>query len=465
MNNPGPAILTQLRAVVGAEWLLTDADALARYGVDQTTVYSARPCAVALPADVGQVQALVRCAAEHHLAVVPSGGRTGLSGGAVATHGELVLALDRLDHVEDFNPIDRTVRCGAGVVTQQLQAFAAEQGLFYPVDFASSGSSQLGGNIATNAGGIKVIRYGSTRDWVRGLRVVTAAGELLDLNRGLVKNNAGFDLRHLIIGSEGTLGVVVEATMRLARPPTDLAVLLLGAQDMEALLVILQAFREPIPLTACEFFSDRALARVLERHALARPLDAEAPCYALLEFERDNGAAVDNALQVLERCMAQGLLLDGVVSQSLAQADALWRLRELISESLAPWVPCKGDLSVRVSQLPAFMAEVDNTLGRRYPEFELIWFGHLGDGNMHLNILKPAAMGVEAFQQRCIALMQCVGEIVQRYGGSLCAEHGVGLLKKDGLRYSQSQTEIQLMKQIKRVFDPQGILNPGKIFD
>ena len=181
------------------------------------------------------MQAVVRLAAAESVAIVPSGGRTGLSAGAVACRGELVLALDRLNDIGDFNPVDRTVRCGAGVVTQQLQEFAAAQALYYPVDFASSGSSQIGGNVSTNAGGIKVIRYGMTRDWVAGIKLVDGTGELLDLNRGLVKNNAGYDLRQLVIGAEGTLGVVVEVTMRLAVAPRDLAVLVLGVPDMALL--------------------------------------------------------------------------------------------------------------------------------------------------------------------------------------------------------------------------------------
>jgi len=206
------------RKIVGSGRVLTDADSLQRYGRDWTRVYTPNPAAIVLPGSIEQVQAIVRLAASEALAIVPSGGRTGLSAGAVACNGELVLALDRLNSIEDFNPVDRTVRCGAGVVTGQLQDYAAHRDLFYPVDFASSGSSQIGGNISTNAGGIKVIRHGMTRDWVAGLKLVTGTGEVLDLNRGLVKNNAGYDLRQLVIGAEGTLGVVVEATMRLSRP-------------------------------------------------------------------------------------------------------------------------------------------------------------------------------------------------------------------------------------------------------
>ena len=384
----------------------------------------------------------------------------------MAKNGELVIALDRMNRIEDFNPVDRTVRCGAGVVTEQLQDYALEQGLFYPVDFASSGSSQVGGNISTNAGGIKVIRHGMTRDWVAGLKLVTGTGDLLDLNRGLIKNNAGYDLRHLVIGAEGTLGVVVEATMRLGRPPRDLAVLVLGVPDMAAIMQVLTAFREHITLTAFEFFSELALQKVLAHQPLQRPFETPAPYYALLEFEQgEDDGAMDQAMSLFEHCVEQGWVLDGVVSQSVAQAEALWRLREDISETISRWTPYKNDISTVISKVPDFLAEVEAVVSASYPEFEIVWFGHIGDGNVHLNVLRPDDLPMEEFQRRCGEVSRWVFEIVERYGGSVSAEHGVGLLKKDYLPYSVSGVEIDIMRQIKRAFDPLGIMNPGKIFD
>ncbi|MCZ6830303.1 MAG: FAD-binding oxidoreductase, partial [Gammaproteobacteria bacterium] len=243
MTSLAPELAEKITHIVGAAQLLQDAESALRYGRDWTRVVQPKPCAVVLPNSVEQVQELVRLANAEQLAIVPSGGRTGLSGGAVAAKGELVLALDRLNKIENFNPVDRTVECGAGLITAQLQLFAEDQGLYYPVDFASSGSSQIGGNVATNAGGIKVIRYGMTRDWVAGIKVITGSGELLELNNGLLKNNAGYDLRQLFIGSEGTLGVIVELTMRLTRPPRDLSVMVLGVPDMQAIMHTLAAFR------------------------------------------------------------------------------------------------------------------------------------------------------------------------------------------------------------------------------
>ena len=465
MTSPDNNILSSLRHIVGSERVLTDADSLLEYGRDWTRAITPDPVAVVLPSTIAEVQDIVRLAARERTAIVPSGGRTGLSAGAVARSGELVLALDRLNRIEDFNPVDRTVRCGAGVVTAQLQQFAEEQGLFYPVDFASSGSSQIGGNISTNAGGIKVIRHGMTRDWVAGLKLVTGTGELLDLNRGLVKNNAGYDLRQLVIGAEGTLGIVVEATMSLSRPPHNLAVMVLGVPDMAAIMSVLGVFQDGIELSAFEFFSELALEKVVEHQGLQRPFATPAAYYALLEFEAPDEPAMEKAMGLFEHCVEQGWVLDGVVSQSVAQARNLWRLREDISETLSRWTPYKNDISTLVSRVPAFLADIEAVVNASYPEFEIVWYGHIGDGNLHLNVLKPDAMVMDEFQRRCGEVSKQVFEIVQRYGGSVSAEHGVGLLKKDYLHYSRSPLEVEIMRQIKRVFDPQGIMNPGKIFD
>jgi FAD/FMN-containing dehydrogenase len=465
MTSLGPELAAKISHIVGADRLLQDADSALQYGRDWTRVSHPQPCAVVLPGSTGEVQELIRLANSHQLAVVPSGGRTGLSGGAVAAKGELVLALDRLNRIAGFNPTDRTVDCGAGVLTAQLQQFAAEQGLYYPVDFASSGSSQLGGNVATNAGGIKVIRYGMTRDWVAGMTVVTGAGELLELNNGLLKNNAGYDLRHLFIGSEGTLGVIVGLTMRLASSPRDLDVMVLGSPDMQSVMRVLDAFRAELDLTAFEFFSEQALQKVIEHQGLQRPFPDACAYYALLEFEQRSGEEAGQAMKIFEEGVEQGWVVDGVLSQSTAQARKLWRLREDISETISRWTPYKNDLSVVVSRVPEFLSDVDAVVTAAYPDFEIIWYGHIGDGNVHLNILKPDDLAMDEFQHCCGEVSKQVFRVVRRYRGSVSAEHGVGLLKKDYLGYSRSVEEVSLMKQVKRVFDPKGIMNPGKIFD
>jgi len=457
------AVADLFRPLLGAR-CLTDEDSLKRYGVDWTRVWAPAPSAVLLPETTEEVQAIVRLANEHRIALVPSGGRTGLSAAAVAADGEVVVAFDRMNKVLDFSPFDRAVTVQPGVITRQLQEFAEQQGLFYPVDFASAGSSNIGGNIGTNAGGIKVIRYGMTRDWVLGLKVVTGKGELLDLNKGLVKNATGYDFRHLMIGSEGTLGFVVEATVKLARQPNNLTVLVLGAPGFREVMSILHAFQSKIDLTAFEFFSDKAMAHVLA-HGVPRPFAAEAPFYCLLEFEGSSEGVMNDAMALFEDCVEKGWVLDGVMSQSLAQAAQLWQLRERISESISVYTPYKNDISVTVARVPDFVEEVDAIVQANYPDFEIVWFGHIGDGNMHLNILKPADLPKEEFFARCNNVSKWVFEIVEKYNGSISAEHGVGRTKKAYLGYSRSAEEIALMKAVKAAFDPNGIMNPGKIFD
>ncbi|MEE8058248.1 MAG: FAD-binding oxidoreductase [Pseudomonadales bacterium] len=459
------AVLDTLKQIVGEAKLRLDAESLATFGKDWTKVYEPCPAAIVFPKTVEQVQAIVRLANAQQLALVPSGGRTGLSAGAVAAKGEIVVAFDDMNRIADFDPTDRTVVCQPGVITEQLQQFAEQQGLFYPVDFASSGSSQIGGNISTNAGGIKVIKYGMTRDWVAGLTVVTGSGEILELNRGLMKNNAGYDLRQLFIGAEGTLGFVVEATMRLTRQPINLTVLVLGVPEFSTIMDVFSTFQSAMDLTAFEFFSEKALQKVVAHSGLQRPFETPAKFYALLEFENTNDDVEVLAMTLFERCMEQGWVLDGAMSQSIDQLKNMWRLREDISETISQWTPYKNDIATMVSKMPGFLKEVDTIVTKNYPDFEIIWFGHIGDGNVHLNILKPDELAKEIFFEQCHRVSKWVFEIVEKYRGSVSAEHGVGLMKKDSLSYSRSQSEIALMKQIKQVFDPNGVMNPGKIFD
>ncbi|WP_114418007.1 FAD-binding oxidoreductase [Marinospirillum perlucidum] len=450
---------------IGADKVRLDGEALEVYGRDWTKIHAPRPRAIAFPRSTEDVQALVKFARENQIALVPSGGRTGLSAGAVAANDELVIVMDYMNKVVDFNAVDRSVTVQAGMITEQLQQFAEEQELYYPVDFASAGSSQIGGNISTNAGGIKVIKYGMTRDWVLGLKVVTGEGEVLELNKGLIKNNTGYDLRHLFIGAEGTLGIITEATIKLTRPPRDLTVMVLGTPSMQDVMQVLKAFQAEVDLTAFEFFSENALEKVTRHHQLQRPFDSSTDYYALLEFEAENEAVMDTAMQVFEKCMEEGWVEDGAISQSEAQAQSLWSLREFISETISHETPYKNDLSVVISRVPEFLKEVDDFVQETYPDFEVVWFGHIGDGNLHLNILKPADMDKDAFFDKCHHVSDKVFAITQQYGGSVSAEHGVGMVKKDFLHFTRSQQELAYMKAIKQVFDPDNIMNPGKVLD
>lgn len=458
------AVIDTLKTLVDADKVRTDAESLSTWGKDWTKHFEPAPLAIVFPKSTEQVQALVRFANEQKLALVPSGGRTGLSAAAVAANGEIVVSFDYMNRILDFNEFDRCVVCQPGVVTAQLQQFAEEQGLYYPVDFASAGSSQIGGNIGTNAGGIKVIRYGMTRNWVAGLKVVTGTGELLELNKDLIKNATGYDLRQLFIGAEGTLGFVVEATMRLERAPKNLTAMVLGTPDFDSIMPVLHAFQGKLDLTAFEFFSDRAMAKIMARGDVPAPFETDCPFYALLEFEALNDDIANQALEIFEHCVEQGWVLDGVMSQSDQQLQNLWKLREFISETISHWTPYKNDISVTVSKVPGFLRDIDTIVGQHYPDFEIVWFGHIGDGNLHLNILKPETMAKEEFFAKCATVNKWVFEIVENYNGSISAEHGVGMTKRDYLTYSRSEAEIAVMKSIKAVFDPNNIMNPGKIF-
>lgn len=438
-----------------------DADALAQWGCDWTRSFTVAPSAVVFPESVEDVVKLVGLANSEGFALVPSGGRTGLSGGAVAGQGEVVVSFDRMNRILGFEPADRLVTVQPGVITQTLQEFARDKGLFYPVDFASAGSSQIGGNIATNAGGIKVIRYGLTRDWIAGLTVVTGRGEVLELNRGLVKNATGYDLRHLFIGSEGTLGFVVQAEVRLTRAPEPQVVMVLGVNRFRDLLAVLARFQSAVTLSAFEFFSERALGKVTAHRELARPLAGEAPFYALIELDE---SALEAAGSAFEHCVAEGWVCDGVLSQSETQAANLWALREGISESIAPFTPYKNDLSVRISHMPEFLDEVDAIVEQSYPDFEVCWYGHIGDGNLHLNILKPDGLSQQEFYQRCHEISPRIFDRVAAFGGSISAEHGVGLLKRDFVGYTRSPAELAVMRGVKNLLDPNGVMNPDKLF-
>jgi FAD/FMN-containing dehydrogenase len=444
--------------------LLTEAGDLEHYGRDWTRRWTPAPLAIALPATVEDVQVIVRWANKLGVAIVPSGGRTGLSGGAVAAHGELVLSLERMNRVLDFNPVDRSLTVQAGMALQAVHEVARGHGLVYPVDFAARGSCSIGGNIATNAGGIRVIRYGNTREWVAGLKVVAGNGDLLELNRGLIKNSSGYDFRQLMIGSEGSLGIVVEATLKLTDPAPPSQVMLLALPDMDALMQVFALFRARLALQAFEFFTDVALRHVLA-HGGQRAIDGDHPYYVVTEFDAADQGAQDAALAAFEQALEQGWVSDGVIAQSEAQAAALWRLREGITESLAAREPYKNDVSVRISSVPGFLHEMQALLAGEYPQFEVVWFGHIGDGNLHINVLRPEGVAKDAFIAQCEHVTRLLAATLQRHGGSISAEHGIGLVKRDYLQSTRSAAEIVLMQGVRKVFDPNGILNPGKLFD
>ncbi len=446
------------------EEFISERSELEVFGRDATRDIAPNPSAVVFPRTTEEVSKLLRLCSAHNVSVVPSGGRTGLAGGAVAANGELVLSLEKMRAIGEVDVVARTVRVEAGAITEAVHRHCEKHGLTWPVDFASKGSSQVGGNIATNAGGVRVIRYGLTRQWVLGLQVVLANGDILELNGALEKNNTGPDLRQLFIGSEGVFGVITAATLKLAPVPPPASVFLLGLSSIDAVLSLFRELRRaPLTISAFEFFTDRCAARVSRHRRLEQPLSTPTPYYVLLELEAIEFSDVEPLLQSL---FEKELIVDGTFAQHAAQAAALWSLRESISESLsATGRPHKNDIALPIAELESFCIKLEKLIETQYPGWELCLFGHIGDGNLHVNIMKPDALTEHEFCEHTARVDHAIFALVAEHGGSISAEHGIGLLKKDYLRYSRSPQELALFRAIKRVFDSKNILNPGKIID
>lgn len=461
-----------LVAAVGEARCTTASEDLAYYGSDRCRGgWPVRPSAVVFPRSIAEVQAVVRACAGHGAAIVPSGGRTGLAGAATATNGEVVLSLEKMRQILAVDAAARTLRCEPGVTLQAVQDAAAAHGLLYPIDYASKGSAQIGGSLATNAGGVKVLRYGLTRDWVLGLKVVLASGDCLDLGGALIKNNTGYDLRQLFIGSEGTLGVIVEVTLRLARPPADALVALCAAPDDAAVLALFARLRaSDLTLSAFEFLDEGCVRHVLAHRNGAAPFASPSPRLVLVEVEVPlPGAAAreytEAALgELLGAATEADEISDALLAATPAQARGLWALREDISESLHRYTPHKADIALPVARVGEFLAAWRPAVAAGLPGIEALCFGHIGDGNLHLNLLRPEGLELPEFLARVHGFDDQTYALVQAHGGSISAEHGVGLLKREHLHYTRTPEELAIFRGIKAALDPRGLFNPGKIF-
>ncbi|MDX1958761.1 MAG: FAD-binding oxidoreductase [Leptospiraceae bacterium] len=434
------------------------------YGIDRTKLHTPDYEVLLFPRTTEEVAKIVSYAYESGISIVPSGGRTGYAGGAIAKNKEIVISLSKLNSVLDFDPFFASLTVGAGMITAELHKQAEERGYFFPVDFAASGSSHIGGNVATNAGGVRVVRYGLTRNWVLGMKVVTGTGEVLDFNGDILKNNTGYDLKHLFIGSEGTLGIITEITVKLTKIPKNTNVILLAVPEYKMILEIFkESHNAKLPLLAFEFFTEHCLNQVVEHLGVNRPFSTPSEYYVLLEFEAEENES-EHLYSFLEEVTNKELITDGSVAQNSTQKKTFWKYREGISESLSILHTVhKNDISLPLREMEPFLKSMEELLNVKYPGFEIALFGHIGDGNLHLNILKPKEMSNEDFFTSCKKVDPEMFALVKKHNGSISAEHGIGLLKKDFLNFSRSQTEIQLMRQIKSVFDPKGILNPGKV--
>lgn len=436
------------------------------FGLDRTKTYKPEYKILVFPETTEDVAAIIEYANLNKIPVVPSGGRTGYAGGAVAKNSEIVISLNKMNKVIEADPFLGSITVQAGMVTKNLHKEAEERGFYYPVDFAATGSSHIGGNIATNAGGVRVVRYGLVRDWVLGLTVVTGKGEILRFNGEILKNNTGYDLKHLFIGSEGTLGIITECTLKLTASPKDIRVILVSVPDFKSILEIFKKTHEsPLPLLAFEFFTEFCLEKVKDHLGVPSPFSSPSPYYVLMEYEVSGENDEEKLFSILETITNEGYITDGSIAQNSRQNETFWKYREGISESLSLHNTVhKNDISLPLRNMEAFIQEMESLLNGKYPGFQIALFGHVGDGNLHLNILMPEGMDKETFFVKCKSVDPDMFELIQKYHGSISAEHGIGLLKKDFLGFSRSQSEIDSMKAIKAIFDPNGILNPGKLF-
>jgi FAD/FMN-containing dehydrogenase len=457
---PSPGFLESIGREFPVDFASIDPTDLATYGRDWTEAFPPRASILCRPRTTDEVSRLMKLCAGHRVPVVPSGGRTGLACGALATHGELVLSLERMREMQPVDSLGRTLRVQAGAEMESVRLHCAEAGLLWPIDLHSIGS-QIGGIIATNAGGMRVVRYGLARHWVLGLTVVLANGDVLELNGALEKNNAGIDLRQLFIGSEGILGIITEATLKLTRHPRTADVVLLAIPSFAAVLEVFErAQNASFTLMAFESFTDRCLAHVIRRHQLQPAFEVASNHYALLEVSRGE----DSIDGWLESLLKSNLVTAARVAQNSQQAEAFWTYRTDIDISLSDsGFIHRHNVALPLSRLRAFYAELEALHASGYSDWELCLFAHVGEGTLQVRIIKPEAQEKRTFRARCNAFDAAMFDLVLAHQGGLSAEHGIGLLRKASFLRDRSAAEIDLMRTLKRAMDPLGILNPGKV--
>lgn len=451
--------------------LLTAADDVAPFLTDWRRLWTGTALAVVQPDSPSDVAAVIGWCAARSVPVVPQGGNTGMSGGATPDRSgrAVVVSLARLNRVREIDPVNNTITLDAGCILQTAQEAADSAGRFFPLSLAAEGSCTIGGNLASNAGGTAVLRYGNARELCLGIEVATASGALWDGLRGLRKDNSGYDLRDLYIGSEGTLGIITGAVLKLFPRPAARSTAFVAVESIESAIELLGLAREraDAALTAFEFLSEECLSLVLAHMpALRRPTETVSRWYVLIELSAaaDEAQAAAPLEQLLGAAWERGLVADAAFARSLAQRRDFWMLREGIAEAQgALGKTIKHDVAVPISRLPAFLAAADAAVSARWPDVRFVTFGHLGDGNVHYNF-SPAPHGDQAaFLAAQDEVNRVVHDIVVAHGGTVSAEHGLGVLRRDEIAHYKSPVELDLMRAIKRALDPQGIMNPGKV--
>ena len=460
-------LIGELQELLGERNVLTAADDVAPFCTDWRGRYTGSALGVALPGTAEEVAAVVRTCAAAGTAIVAQGGNTGLCGGATPVGGELVVCLRRLNRIRAVDADNNSITVEAGCTLQAVQEAAAAVNRLFPLSLAAEGSATIGGNLSTNAGGVQVLRYGNARELTLGVQVVLADGRIWDGLRGLRKDNTGYDLKHLFIGAEGTLGLITAATLKLFPRPRTQATAWVAVPDPAAAVRLLGHLRDAAGdnVTAFEIVGRAALDLVLKHIPNARdPLAGKPAWQVLIELSGARDDLSATLEQALQSAAEAGVIDDAVLAASEAQTAALWALRENVSEAQKiEGVSIKHDIAVPVSRIAEFIARADAALRAAFPQVRIVCFGHIGDGNLHYNQSKSDAQSNAEFIAQTESVNRIVHDLVHRLGGSISAEHGLGQLKREEVLRYKSQTEMDLMRAVKQALDPLGLMNPGKL--
>jgi FAD/FMN-containing dehydrogenase len=466
-----PALIEGLKAIVGERNVITDDHGREPFENDWRGQFHGRALAVVKPAGTDEVSRVVRLLAQGKVGVVPQGGNTSLCGGSVpdSSGAQVIVNLSRMNRVRNVDPSNNTMTVEAGCVLATIQQAADQHERLFPLSLGAEGSCEIGGNLSTNAGGTGVLRYGNTRELVLGLEVVLPDGRVWDGLRSLRKDNTGYDLKHLFVGAEGTLGIITAAVLKLFAKPRSQATALVALDSPATALKLLAKLREHVGerVTGFELISRICIDLVLAHIPNTRdPLPAESPWYVLVELsDSTEGRTLDTLLEDALGAAAEGeLITDAVIAASDTQRRQLWALRENVSEAQKlDGVSIKHDVSVPVSRVPEFIERASAALTAAFPDIRIVAFGHMGDGNVHYNCGKPGADEASRFYGESPEVNHIVYKVVAELNGSISAEHGLGVLKVEEIKQYKSALELDLMRAIKRTLDPDGIMNPGKV--
>src|SRR6478752_1538957 len=462
-----PELIDQFRKIVGERHAITDASDIEPYVTEERNLFHGRSPLVLRPGSTAEVSEICKLASAHRIALVPQGGNTGLVGGQTPHNGEVVVSMRRLDKIRDVDASSNTMTCEAGVVLQVAQQRARDVDRLFPLSLAAEGSCTIGGNLSTNAGGTAALAYGVAREMALGLEVVLADGRILNSLSKLKKDNTGYDLRNLFIGAEGTLGIITAATLKLFPKPRAIETAFVGLKSPAQALKLLTLSQSIAAgsLTSFELLADIAVDFSV-RHGIdvRNPLEARHPWYVLMELSSPRDDARAALESILAQGLEQGIVDDAVIAANLRQRGAFWKLRDEMSAAQKPeGGSIKHDISVPVVAVPDFIEQANAAVVKLIPGARPVPFGHLGDGNIHYNVSQPVGGEPADFLARWHEVNEVVFDIVLRMGGSISAEHGIGVLKRDELPEVKDKVAIELMRGIKAMLDPLGIMNPGKV--